>query len=682
MQTQARHVVIPEILRISRSGVCAVIATSALACGGDVEPTTIRSPELGCATAVAGDPWWSQGFEPQTGKLHVDLDATPSASGIDAVIGLGDGAVTSFAGLAAAVRFNPSGTIDVRDGAGYRADVALAYVAGNPYHIRLDVDVAAHVYNVWVRPSIFQGFTLLAHRYAFRTEQAGALQLSSVAAKVDGDTGSATVCGISVSRSATPSQGCLLASAGDGFVSAAVSDLTGLGTAAAVVTPSSTPLDAVIGLSAGAATSFAALATSLRLGPTGTYDARDGDVYRADRQVRYSPGSQIDIRMIVDLSTHTYSAYAGGSRFADEIGRGYAFRTQQRTVDHLDHLSVIVDGDAGGISVCNSGAQRAAGVVYQREDEHTVVPLPGDGALLGDGVTIRRVDAAGRTLAERPGHGALAVDPQGNALVAHMEGSTLFVDKYDPALAPVWSTPVGFFEGTAILAMTTDAQGNVGVAVRAPADSSGTTVIRLDAHGTELPGTSTPGEVVALDGDDVVAAWNQGDAVWVGRFSPSAGVRWLRSFPGRAGLSAIIVDPAHAVILAGELATPIDFGGGVLTPMSNPDAAINGFVVKLAAEGSHVFSTNTRTSWIGGVAASATRVVVSSTLWTQFPRPVLQWFDAAGTPVARPDLDVGYLGDLGKGDAVALAPSGRAWWNLRAQWPVFPEWPFLVALAP
>jgi hypothetical protein len=671
--------IVPQILWTSRSLLCATITTAALACGGDVEPEVDLSSGIGCATAAANGPWWNQAFAVQTGRFHVDIDVTPSGGAIDAVMGLAEGQATSFTGLAAAVRFNPAGMIDVRTGAAYRADAALAYSAGRTYRVRFDVDLSARTYTVWVQP-LGQGFTMLAHRYAFRSEKAQATRLSGVAAKVDSDIGSVTICGIAVSQDAGLSNGCLLASAGEGFVSTALPALAGFGSVSATVTPSSTQLDAVIGLSADVPTSFASLANSLRLGPTGTLDVRDGGAYRADRQVPYRL-TTFDVRMIVDLTTHTYSAFAGGFRFADEVGRDYAFRTQQQAVTHLDHLSAIVDGDSGGVAVCSVFTKSAAGVIYQRAGEHVVVPLPDDGALLGDGVTIRRVDSDGRTVAQRPGAGALAADPQGNVMLAYMDQATVVVEKYDAALTLQWRTPTGFFEGSAILASEMDAHGNVAVAVRAPG-SEGISVIRLNADGTTGLGTGVPGEVVVLDDGDVVTAWNQADEVLVARFAPTAEPRWLRRFPGRAALTALAVDPALAVVLGGELSTSIDFGGGVLTPLSNPDAAINGFVVKFSNDGTHVFSTNTHTSWIGGIAANATHVVVSSTLWTQFPHPVLQWFDAIGTPVDRPELDVGHLGDLGRGGTVAIAPSRRTWWNLRAQWPVFPQWPFVVALEP
>jgi hypothetical protein len=49
-------------------------------------------------------------------------------------------------------------------------------------------------------------------------------------------------------------------------------------------------MDAVIGLSTGAASKWASLAAIVRFNPQGTIDARDGSVYRADVAYAYEPG--------------------------------------------------------------------------------------------------------------------------------------------------------------------------------------------------------------------------------------------------------------------------------------------------------------------------------------------------------------------------------------------------------
>src|SRR5215470_7903385 len=100
------------------------------------EPATgTRAAELDACTVAAadGEEWTSQAFAAQTGAFAVELFATPSASPIDAVIGFSAGPASWFPQLAAIVRFNPDGAIDVRSGSGYQADVAFPYTAGTSY---------------------------------------------------------------------------------------------------------------------------------------------------------------------------------------------------------------------------------------------------------------------------------------------------------------------------------------------------------------------------------------------------------------------------------------------------------------------------------------------------------------------------------------------------------------------
>src|SRR5215831_13252625 len=72
---------------------CAASGALVLGCGGDVaagEPQgelAGAQPALaaGCASTGAPGAWSNQTFPDQAKRFHVELDATPSASGIDAV---------------------------------------------------------------------------------------------------------------------------------------------------------------------------------------------------------------------------------------------------------------------------------------------------------------------------------------------------------------------------------------------------------------------------------------------------------------------------------------------------------------------------------------------------------------------------------------------------------------------
>jgi hypothetical protein len=630
-----------------------------------------------CTTVAAGGAWWNQPFPDQSRRFHVELDATPSASPIDAVIGLGAGTAGDFAQLGAIVRFSPAGTIDARAGSGYRADVTQPYQAGVPVHVRLDVNVAAHSYSVWLR-NAFGSYTALARDYPFRTEQAGVAQLNDIASKVDSATGSIALCGVTMVADATTADGCLIADAGAGFVSVPVPDATVLDTLTFSATASVPAIDGVIGLSAGPAASFSDLATAARLAPSGVIDARDGDGYRADVDRPYGTGA-VDVRMIADVTSHRFSVFQGTYEDAREIAHQYAFRSQQAQVTHLDHLSAIVDGGQGSLAICASSAAPSAGVAYSREGNYVVLPLAGDAVLLGDGATTVKLDAGGRAVAQIARGGQLGADPAGHGFIASVAGTTLAVAKVDPSLALQWEATRTVPAGSAIGAVGSDASGALLVAMTALQTRSAT-VTRFTAGGAFASELSVSGDAATLDGDQPIVAWNDSGTLRITRFDASGAMVWTRGFAGQAGISAMTVDPDHNLVFGGELFTAMDFGGGTLPLRATDDGKLNAFFVKLSPAGDHVASRRTGYTHVGGIAANGARIVVSGTEQTQFHYVHLQSFDAAGTPTSGTRFTTGF-GDNGFGGTVTMGSSGRVWWNLQTQWPYFPAWRYLVVLA-
>jgi len=123
------------------------------------------------------DGWQGVTFPVQRGRFRAEFDAAAAPSNTDGVIGLSSVMPRYFSDLAAIVRFNPAGYIDVRDGSTYRYDEFLAYTGGT-YHFVFDVDVAAKRYSVtahlWDQPERTHS---IATDYAFRTEQQGVSSL-------------------------------------------------------------------------------------------------------------------------------------------------------------------------------------------------------------------------------------------------------------------------------------------------------------------------------------------------------------------------------------------------------------------------------------------------------------------------------------------------------------------------
>jgi hypothetical protein len=111
--------------------------------------------------------WTNTAFTAQTGSPDVKFSATPSANDINAVVGLSDGPQWRSTGLAAIVRFNPSGFIDAYDGTGYSALTSIPYTGGTRYSFWLRLNVPAQTYDVYVTPEGGQMVQIGAN-FAFR----------------------------------------------------------------------------------------------------------------------------------------------------------------------------------------------------------------------------------------------------------------------------------------------------------------------------------------------------------------------------------------------------------------------------------------------------------------------------------------------------------------------------------
>jgi hypothetical protein len=140
-------------------------------------------------TAIANSTFTNSSFASQSGTFQAEWDAMPTASGMDGVMGLSNGAQTSFTGFACLIRFFTDGTIQVRNGGVYSADTTIPYSPGTMYHFRVAANVASHTYSVFVTASGGSEQSL-ASNYAFRTEQAGVTALNNDGIIVDTATGS------------------------------------------------------------------------------------------------------------------------------------------------------------------------------------------------------------------------------------------------------------------------------------------------------------------------------------------------------------------------------------------------------------------------------------------------------------------------------------------------------------
>jgi hypothetical protein len=152
-----------------------------------------------CVVATPTNGWQDTPFANQTGTFTEQYDATPSASPINSVVALSNGAQTAYTGFAVLVRFNPTGDIDARNGGAYAAASVIPYAAGQKYHFRVVVNVASHTYSSFVTPPAGTELTI-GSNFAFRSEQATVPSLNNwgVDANPAAPTGTTTVCNFGI----------------------------------------------------------------------------------------------------------------------------------------------------------------------------------------------------------------------------------------------------------------------------------------------------------------------------------------------------------------------------------------------------------------------------------------------------------------------------------------------------
>jgi hypothetical protein len=134
----------------------------------------------------------------QTSSFRIQFDVTVGAAIENGISGVSAAPGAAYTDLAAAVRFNPRGMIDARNGGIFSAATAIPYTAGTAYHFILDVNISTHTYNAYVllgSQQVTIGTTL-----AFRTEQASVSSLAYLSGLTV--TGSETICNAVTTTSA------------------------------------------------------------------------------------------------------------------------------------------------------------------------------------------------------------------------------------------------------------------------------------------------------------------------------------------------------------------------------------------------------------------------------------------------------------------------------------------------
>ena len=276
--------------------------------------------------------WVNTAFTPREGNIEASWRAIPEANNMDGLVGLSAGPATAYGDLACIVRFNPDGYIDARDGGSFTAAAAIPYTAGATYTVRLEINQTDRTYSAFVSPGGGQEQTI-GTDLAFRSEQ-------SEVGLLDNYTINTERCGLTV----------------EGFIGGAdtlsceqtitwantdFAPREGLFSASWRAIPEADSMNGVVGLSAGPAAAYGDLACIVRFNPNGYIDARSGGEYVADSAISYAGGTSYSLRLEVNQTEHTYSAFvtpAGGEELT--IGTDLAYRSEQSEVDLLNSYAI------------------------------------------------------------------------------------------------------------------------------------------------------------------------------------------------------------------------------------------------------------------------------------------------------------------------------------------------------
>jgi hypothetical protein len=108
-------------------------------------------------------------YTPQVGTCSATFDIVPTAQRLNAGVALlkGEAPVNGWGAMSAILQLNGENKFAARDGATYKSDENLEYVAGTKYSVIMNVDVPSQTYSVTITPDGGSEIAL-ATDYAFR----------------------------------------------------------------------------------------------------------------------------------------------------------------------------------------------------------------------------------------------------------------------------------------------------------------------------------------------------------------------------------------------------------------------------------------------------------------------------------------------------------------------------------
>jgi hypothetical protein len=581
-----------------------------------------------CTSASAGQGFVSTDVGYEGDGFWADFDATPSEDSMDAVVGFSDGPADEFSDLGVAVRFNPDGFVDARDGDTYRVydSAPLAYHAGQTYRFHLEVDLRTRTYQATV--SSPEGFSWLAFGASFRTSRLGALQITQRVSEVDSASGTLSVC----NYSRPYGDRCARTDAGGGWDDRQFWPITGTGVFSASVRPTESNSDVVVGVSQAAAHRFGDLAAIVRFNTEGSVDARNGNAYAAAAPLAYSGGGMYDVRVFLDLRQHTYSATVGGAGVAQD----FAFRSEQSGATALGGSAVFVDSPSGGLIVCNDALSSTDRAIYTVPSAFGQLAVGANGPLyeMHDSVDVRDATTGG-VVSSAPRRGMGRVDAAGNLYLAgtfddgydpgtgplaSAGGVDVFVAEYAPDLTALWARSLGTAADDDLVDMVVDGQGNavvLGASLGTVLLDTNGQIARQSQDAARGIATNAAGELALIG----VQSGTTGNEIWVEKQSAEGATAWRRTYRADE-VTGVAISGAGEVAFSGRFRGTVNFGGADLDFHAS-EVTYAGYVAALSSSGEHRWSLQTdhHEGHSSLAMDSAGNVVVGASIGSQYVEP-------------------------------------------------------------
>jgi hypothetical protein len=269
------------------------------------------------------------------GIVNINFDVRATSENIDGVVAITNGPANNYKDLALIFRMNSNGSMDVRDGDRYAAEMELPYEPDAIYSIEMDVNFDTHLYDVYVTYPSGQRFPVRLSAAFRSTQPISSADHLVIYEKNDG---------IEITDFRDNSK---VWQKGDGWTNLSIANtIQGIVNINFDVRATSENINGVVAITNGPANKYDDLALIFRMNTNGLMDVRDGDTYASEIALPYEANAIYSVEMDVNFDTHLYDVYLtypSGQRFPVRLGA--AFRSTQ-PISSADHL-VIYDQNNG-----------------------------------------------------------------------------------------------------------------------------------------------------------------------------------------------------------------------------------------------------------------------------------------------------------------------------------------------